>query len=140
MTEQTKVWKAANNRVDIIGVVAQNNLEIKEMPVYENGKPTGETITACLGDLVIRTADNENHTVRLRQNAITKAKAPNKMYPGLVTIMNEVVSIADLEKNPEATPTRLSIVGEIVLNEFAGHDLEIRSTQQIRGVFVNRLD
>src|SRR5690606_12712245 len=52
---------------------------------------------------------------------------------------NDTVSIADTEKNPDAKPTRLKVVGDLRLNEYAGQDGVIRSFPLIQGTFVNRL-
>lgn len=135
----TNTWKQADNEVVVTGVLVENNLEYRDFDVYKDGAPTGDKRKAVAGDLVIRTGENENHTVRLRQYETTNAGAANKLYAGLVTIMNDTVSIADTEKNPDAKPSRLKVVGELKLNEYAGQDGEIRSFPSIQGTFVNRL-
>lgn len=140
MTEAKKQWKEADNKVEVVGVLAENNLELREFDVYENGSPTGAKRKAVAGDLVIRSGENENHTVRLRQYELTNAGKVNRLYAGLVTIMNETVSIADTEQNSEAIPSRIKVVGDLRLNEYAGNDGEIRSFPSIQGTFVNRLD
>lgn len=138
-TGAAKVWKEADNEVVITGVLVENNLEFREFDVYENGAPTGAKRKAVAGDLVIRTGENENHTIRLRQYELTNAGKANRLYAGLVTIMNETVSIADKEANPDLVATRLKVVGDLRLNEYAGQDGQIRSFPSIQGTFVNRL-
>lgn len=140
MTENTqKVWREAPNTVEVVGVLVENNLEIREFDKYQNGAPTGEKRTGIAGDIVIRTKENENHTIRLRQYEMTNAGKENRLYAGLVTIKNETVSIADTEKNPDLKPTRLSVRGDLRLNEYYGQDGQLRSFPMIQGTFVNRL-
>lgn len=133
------VWKQADNEVVVTGQLVENNLEYRDFDVYENGAKTGAKRKAVAGDLVIRTGENENHTIRLRQYEMTNAGSANKLYAGLVTIMNDTVSIVDTEGNPDAKPSRLKVVGDLRLNEYAGQDGEIRSFPSIQGTFVNRL-
>lgn len=143
MTENTngtaKVWKEADNSVDISGTLVENKLELREFDTYENGVPSGKKREAIAGEIVIRTKENENHSIRLRQNKITNAGKENGLYKGLVTIMNETVSIADTESNPDAKPSRLSVRGDLRLNEYYGNDDSLRSFPSVNGVFVNRL-
>lgn len=137
---ENKTWKTAANTVEIIGTLVENKLEHREFDVYKDGVPTGEKRPAIAGELIIRTKENENHTVRFRQNKFTNAGKENNLYKGLETIINETVSIADTENKPDATPSRLSVRGDLRLNEYVGHDEQLRSFPSINGVFVNRLD
>lgn len=141
--ENTKVWKEADNRVEVVGLLVENNLELRQFDVYKNGQKTGDKRDAIAGDVTIRSADNEDHKIRLRQYKFTNAGAANKLYQGLVTIMNETISLADLEQeaNKDKTVTRLKVVGDLGLNEFADQaSLEIRSFPSIRGTFLNRIE
>lgn len=146
MTENTmgtgaaKVWKQADNKVILVGEVVENNLEVKEFDTWKDGSITGEKYTAIAGDLTIRTGVNENHKVKFKHKAITNAGGANGFYAGLVTVMNTVVSIADTEKNPDLKPTKVSVEGELELNEYVGHDGKMRSFPQIKGQKVNRLE
>lgn len=138
MTEN-KNWKQADNEVVLTGILVENNLEEREFDVYENGQATGAKRKAIAGDIVLRTGENENHTIRLRQYEFTNSGSANKLHAGLVTIMNETVSVVDSESNPELKPSKLKVTGEMKLNEYAGQDGKIRSFPMIQGTFVNRL-
>lgn len=143
MTNTNNVWKESDNRVEIIGTLVENNLELLEFDIYENGAPSGKKRAGIAGDISIRTAENEDHKVRLKQYQLTNAGSANKLYAGLSTIMTETVSLADLEKdeNKDKTATRLKVVGDLNLNEFADKStLEIISYPNVRGTFLNRIE
>lgn len=138
-TNTPKVWKQAPNSVNLVGVVSENNLEIKQFDERKDGVPTGNKYNAMTGDLVIRTGENENHTVRFFSKEFTNAGAQSRQFTGLQTVKDSIVSIADTESNPDLVPSRLSVTGSLELNEYAGGDGQIRSFPSVRGRFVNRL-
>lgn len=135
-----KVWRQADNEVTVIGTVVENNLEIKQFDEYKDGVATGSKYNAITGDLVVRSGENENHTIRFFSKELRNDGKPNGQYAGLVTVKDTVVSIADTEKNKELTPTRVRVTGSMELNEYVGQDLQLRSFSSIQGRFVNRLE
>lgn len=134
-----KVWKQADNEVKLVGLVVENNLEIKDFNEYKDGAPTGGKYNAITGSLSVQVAPNETHQVRIFSKELTNAGAVNRQFSGLVTIKDTVVSIADTEKNPELKPTKVSVQGSMGLNEYFGQDGQLRSFPSIEGRFVNRL-
>lgn len=142
MTENTtaKVWKQADNKVTVVGLVAENNLEIREFDEWKDGVQTGNKYKAMTGDLVVRSGENENHQIRFFSKQFTNAGAESRQFTGLQTVADTVVSIADTEKDAELKPTKVSVQGSMGLNEYMGQDGQLRSFASIEGRFVNRLD
>lgn len=138
MTENTtKTLRQAENKVELVGFVAENKLEIKEFTAKDG---TGTKYNALTGTLKIKVAENENHVVRFFAKELRKDGQPNQQFAGLVTVKDTVVSIADLGDNPEAKPTKVKVTGSMDLNEYYSQDGQLRSNPQVQGRFVNRLD
>lgn len=84
--------REAYNRFDIVGVLAEKNLEIKNF----NGKD------AIVGDLVIKTGENSFHKVKVFANQMTSSGTESKSFISLKTVMDEYKSIADTGNEDEA--------------------------------------
>lgn len=137
MTNEQKVLRQAENQVQIIGIVNENNLEIREFNDRQN---PGQKYNAITGELTINVAENENHRVRFFSKELRNDGQPNGQFAGLKTIMDTVVSVADLGENPDAQPTKVRVTGSLELNEYYGQDGQLRSRVQVQGRFVNRLE
>lgn len=129
-------WKEASNKVEIIGYVNENNLELKEFA----DKQTGQPYKAMAGHLTIKTGENEVHRVDLFSKELTKDGNVSKQFTGYKTLMNELVSIADKGANPELTPSKVRVQGSLGVNDFVNQAGEMISNTQINGRFVNRID
>ena len=84
--------KEAEATISIIGVVSENNLEVKTI----DGK---EVMT---GNIVVQTSDVNFVTVSAYAGKLTKEGKDSKVFVGLETVMKEHKSIADVGKE-EAT-------------------------------------
>lgn len=132
MTENTeKKLRQADNKVTVVGILAESTLEIKSFDEKE-GSGKYEAIT---GDLTIKVSEDESHVVTYFQKKLTKEGNVNKNFKALTTVMNEYASIADIAQGlKEGEPTKLKANGEITLNEFYANG-ELISRPRINGKF-----
>lgn len=133
MAENTeKKLRQADNKVKIVGTLAELNLEIKSFP-ERDGSGEYEAIT---GDIVVKVNEDESHTINYFAKKYTKNGSENKNFKALKTVMNEYISIADVAQGlKEGEPTKLVAQGEISLNEFYTQSGELVSRPQISGKF-----
>lgn len=96
MTEKTNL-READAIVEIEGILAEKNLEI----VQVEGK------NVIKGDLVIQTDVHNFATVNIYINQITKSNTENKAYKGIVTVMENYKSIAEVGRE-EADRVRVT--------------------------------
>ncbi|MFS0643768.1 hypothetical protein [Siminovitchia sp. 179-K 8D1 HS] len=133
MTEK-KQLRQALNQVVVVGTLVEKNLESKEFT-----RQDGTKSEAMTGSISVRTGENEVHQIRFFANKFTKAGAENRQYKALQTVIDEYVSVADTESNPDAVPSKVRVTGKLALNEFYAPDGQLRQYQTIEGRFVNRL-
>lgn len=129
--------REAINEVFIEGTLKEKNLELATIDT-ENGKT--EVIR---GELIITTDENSEHRVRIYANKLTKERKENSVYKGLVTVMNEYVSIAEALKNGQTEESAVKVrvaKGKLGLNEFYTPNGELRSFPSISTNFINRVD
>lgn len=144
--------KEAINEVFIEGILKEKTLELAVVDVEDanGGKKKADVIR---GELIITTTENSEHKVRVNANKITKEGKDNSVYKGLVTVMDEYVSIAEgLKKHKgegkteeealkiatnEATKVRIT-KGKLGLNEYYAN-VELKSFPSVSTNFVNRL-
>lgn len=85
--EETKTnLRQAEATVSVTGILSEKNLEMKT----EDGK------TYISGYLTIKTSDTNFVRINTRVNEKTQTGTDNKAYAGIVTVMNEYKSIADV--------------------------------------------
>lgn len=96
--------RQADAKVNVEGVVSE--LELEESLNQELG------CNQILGFLTVKTGDTNFVRFNIRANEKTKAKAENKAYAGLKTVMNEYRSIA---KYGEAEADKVRISGDLNL-------------------------
>lgn len=120
-----QVLREAENVVKIEGVVSEIRLEEKK----GNGK---EYIT---GEIDIKVNDDV-HTINVYSNKINKQGKESGLYKGFLTIKSEYKSIAT--HGDAADKVRID-EGKIGLNEYVGHDGEIKSYPKLSANFINRL-
>lgn len=77
--------REAFNRVDVTGILAEKNLEVK---TFTNGE-------AIVGDLVIKTGVNSFIKLKVFSNRLTKSGAESKAFTAFTTVMREYKSIAE---------------------------------------------
>jgi len=133
--------REALNEVFIEGILKEKNLELATVN-SEKGKQD-----VIRGELIITTDEKSEHKVRVFANKLTKDNRENSVYKGLVTVMEEYVSIADALKNGataeeaknSATKVRIT-KGRLGINDYYTPTGELRSYPQITTNFVNRVD
>lgn len=81
--------RQAKAELHVMGVLSEKNLEIK----------TEDGHRFITGSLTISVDDTNSITVGVRQNEFTKEGKPNSVYTGLVTVMNEYKSVAEVGKD-----------------------------------------
>lgn len=135
MTEQTQVLRQAKNNATVVGLLNEKNLKLGSKT-----RDDGTVNEYINGDISVRTGEHEVHKIRFYAGKYTKAGAENNQYKGLVTIMNEAVSVADAKDNPDAVVDHVRVFGGIELNEYYGRDGNLASNQVVNGRFVTRLD
>lgn len=99
--------RQADTKAVAVGVVSEKKLEV----VTEDGK------TKIKGFVTVKTSDVNFVKFNVNVAEKTKAGTENKMYPGIVTVMNEYKSIAEVG---EDAATRTKATGDI--RPFAGRD------------------
>ena len=144
----TNELKEALNEVNIVGFVKEKNLEIKK---------DDKGVTYITGTIDIQTDKNSSHKVSVYSKELKSNGEPSKVYTGLVTVMNEYVSKAQLlkeysnkEKYPNMTPseaeskaeveaTKVEVSGKISRMEYCKNG-KLISYPQITANFFRRVD
>lgn len=130
MAEQ--VLRQALNKVRVVGIAQESTLEKKSF----NDKVTGQPYNCISGDITIKTGEDETHVVSYFAKELTSKGELNKNYKALTTIMNEIVTVADVAQGlTEGEPSKLICQGELGLNEYKGNDGEVKSFPKINGKF-----
>jgi hypothetical protein len=128
--------REAVNEIFIEGTLKEKTLETTTIDT-KDGKSD-----VIRGELVISTSADSEHRVRVFANKLTKEKKENSVYKGLVTVMNEYVSVAEALKNgmsaSDATNVRIT-KGKMGLNEYYTPNGELRSYVVFNTNFVNRV-
>ena len=134
----TNELKEALNEVNIVGFVKEKNLEIKK---------DDKGVTYITGTIDIQTDKNSSHKVSVYSKEFKSNGEPNKVYTGLIPVMNEYVSKAQLLKeHPDMTPieaeaqaTKVRVSGKISRMEYYRNG-ELISYPQITANFFSRVD
>jgi hypothetical protein len=112
------------NSVEIVGTLKSMDLAIKESKNKKNyvkGKVT----------VLVREADKvHEHEIDIFQ------MESSKLFKGIKTMMNEYKSIDTHGEEAD----RIRVTGEVEINEYYNKEDELKSFNQIKGVFFNRLD
>lgn len=126
--------RQAKNSVTIEGILKENNLECKK-------DTEGKTYVA--GDIVIQVAEGEEHKVSFFANEFTKEGKENKIFKGLMTVMNDFTSLAEaLEVRGDASFADKVRVNraQIGINDFVTDgQYTVVSNPKITASFVNRV-
>lgn len=130
MTEQ--VLRQALNKVDVWGYAQESTLEVKSF----NDKVTGQPYNAIMGDVTIKTGEDETHVISYFAKELTKDGAVSKNFKSLKTAMDEMVTVADIAQGySDGEPSALTCQGELTLNEFKTQNGELVSNVRIGGKF-----
>ena len=127
-----QVLRQALNIVDLWGHAQESTLEVKSF----NDKVTGQPYNAIMGDVTIKTGEDETHVISYFAKELTKDGAENKNFKALKTAMDEMVTVVDIVKGiKDGKPSALMCQGELTLNEYKGQDGEVKSFAKIKGNF-----
>ena len=89
---ETTNLRQAETKITVAGLLASKNLEITK----------GDNGNIISGDLIIKVDDLNSIRIKVYCGELKKDKTKNKAYDGLVTVMNEYKSIADVgEENAD---------------------------------------
>lgn len=137
MTENKQQLREGTNKVDIIGVLKEKDLEVKEL----TDKKTGVKYNAITGDLVVKVGENGEHKIKIFAKEKTKAGAVSKLFKAYQTVADTYLSIADIAGMPEDSreglyPTRLSVQGELATNDYYANG-KMNSFPEIKGKFIS---
>lgn len=132
---EAKTLRQAENEVVIVGTLVEKNLEVKEF----DDRTNGGKYKAMTGNVVIRTGENETHTVRFFAKEKTQKGETSKQFTGLETVNAEYVSVADAAEKEGVQASVVRVVGTLGLNEYFGQDGKLKQFNQIDGRFISRL-
>lgn len=133
MAEQ--ILRKALNKVTVVGIAQESTLEQKTF----DKKDGSGTYVAISGDITLKTGDDETQVVSYFAKQLTAEGKENKNFKALTTIMNEIVTLADIAQGlAEGEATRLECNGELGLNEYRGQDGELKTFPRINGRFSPR--
>lgn len=128
--EQVELRELSNN-VEIVGLLKTNGLEEK---TTKSGKE------AVMGNVTIEVSDGTNtHNIRVSAYAgkFKKNGDVSKLFTSMQTVATEY---KDIDTYGREEADMVSITGSISGNDYVGQDGNVRSSNQIRGVFFKRLD
>lgn len=132
MTEKKQVLRQALNKVEIWGYAQESTLAVKEF----NDKVTGAPYKAIMGDVTIKTGEDETHVLSYFAKELTKDGAVSKNFKSLQTAMDEMVTVADVAQGlVTGEPSALTCQGELTLNEYKAQDGEVKAFVKINGKF-----
>lgn len=130
MAEQ--VLRQALNKVDVWGYAQESTLAVKQF----NDKQTGQPYTAIMGDVTVKTGEDETHIISYFAKELTKDGAVSKNFKALKTAIEEMVTVADVAQGlATGEPSMLMCQGELSLNEYKGQDGEVKSFVKVNGKF-----
>lgn len=127
MTEQKKLRELQND-IKIVGTLKEVNLEIKP----NKKDPTQLQI---MGDIVIIQQDKVNN--RINEHVVKLfAKKSGKLFKGYETVLNDFNA-----SEAAGVTTRVVVTGNLNENMYmGGTDNSLKQFNQLRGLFINRID
>lgn len=129
MTEELRELR---NDVDIVGILKSKNIE---------EKPTKAGDDAIMGSLVVEVNDAEGNTHNIRVSLFSKKFKKDGNVNGLFTGYKKVMDeFLDIDTFGRDQANMISVRGNVSGNDYVDKNEHLRSTNQIRGVFFNRLD
>lgn len=130
MTENANTLKQADAIVTVEGILAEKKLEAVKTP---DGKDV------IRGSLVVKVDDTHMITLNVYVGKLTNAGTENRAYSGMLTVMNEYKSIAEVGIE-EATKIRCR-TGSLQPNTYIDRATgEVRTNVRYSASFVNRVD
>jgi len=137
-TQTTNTFPKFENTATIEGTVYSSTIVQKDDFKDKDGK----NYTALTGRIIVRTGENESHTVQYFVKEKTAKGEDNKIFTNVKTVVDDLVTIEMISegKAPEgAEPTKVRVRGELALNEYYNDADMLQSQLQVRGVFLNRV-
>lgn len=125
MSESTQALRQLQNTVEIVGTLKSINLE-KKVSKKNNHYVKGNLVVESKTDGKIQETKVEVFIMK-----------SSKLYKGIETVMREYKALDSLKADEVAD--RISVTGELVLNEYINAQNHLVSYNQVKGVFFNRL-
>lgn len=121
------------NNVKVAGILVKHTLEESTY---------GDGVECIRGEVIIRTADENEHTVKFFSNRYTKDKDGNftdtesKIYKSLLTVINEYNTLENCPDDPDYVEITN---GSFSINDYKNNKGEISSLMNIQSNFINRI-
>lgn len=123
-----KILRDAENRFDVVGILAEKKLEVK---TFANGE-------AIVGDLVVKTGETSFIKLKVFTSRMTKAGVESKSFVAFSTVMNEYKSIA--ETGNEETADKVTAFGKITEGKpFLNQQGEVVVSKSNQVSFISRI-
>lgn len=126
--ENNNTLREAINKVTIEGILAEKDLQIDE---------DKEGNTRIRGSLVIEAGEDSSHKVSIYSKKINSKGKESSVFKGLVTVMNEYKSIADVGRE-DADRVRIT-QGSFNENTFYNDAGMLISFPKVKANFINRV-
>lgn len=120
------------NNVKVAGILVKHTLE---ETTYEKNNNTVECIR---GEVVIRTADDGEHTVKYFANRYTKDGNESKVYKALQTVINEYRTLEEFPDDPDYVEITSAHFG--VNDYMSSNKNEVVSFNTVSANFINRIE
>lgn len=125
--------RAFINKVDVAGILVKHTLEESTY---------GNDVDCIRGEVIVRTADDNEHTIKFFSNKYTKddngnfTETESKIYKSLSTVMSEYNSLEDCPDDPDY----VSISGgSFAINDYKNEKNEITTFNTIQSNFISRI-
>lgn len=125
MAEKTSLREAIAE-IEVVGILSEKDLET----ITEEGKEITK------GTLVIQTDETNFVTFKVFSSKLKKDGTANKTYAGILTVMNEYQSIAEVGKE---AADKVSAIGKIQPNTYYDSSLQLGTKIQYQSNFFKRI-
>lgn len=115
MANTTELRQGANT-INVEGILAEKNLELKQVDEYVDGQKTGNKKNVIQGDLKVKIGEGSYITLKVNASEKTKNGSDSKAFKGFKTIMEQHQSIVDTKD--EATADKVTALGKVTMNDY----------------------
>lgn len=124
--------KEFKNEIRIAGILVTHTLE---ETTYEKD---GKTVECVRGEVVVRTADDGEHTVKFFSNRYTKEGNESKVYKALQTVMTEYKTLKEFPDEPDYVEISSARFG---INDYmSANKNEVVSFNTVSANFIKRIE
>lgn len=112
----TTELRQGSNTINVEGILAEKNLELKQVDEYVDGQKTGNKKNVIQGDLKVKIGEGSYITLKVNASEKTKNGSESKAYKGFKTIMEQHQSIIDTKD--ETTADKVTALGKVTMNDY----------------------